>query len=239
MNVCYYINYTYFVMTKFTPYKQAAYEQALTFRHRGFTYTEIAKICNVSRGTVSNWLKHEAFSKVVAKDNIKRACEDNKKRLALVNKTRRTERAIQLIEVIRLAEVEYKNYRTAPLFIAGLMLYLSAGDSAPDRTIRLSGSLTNQQAIFIRFATTYLGVPKSAIRFWLHLYPDHDEVTCMKYWSKKIHISPGQFHKNQIIPSNSQRKTLHFGIGNTIIASTLLKKKLLHWIALANKELLK
>ena len=82
-------------------------------------------------------------------------------------------------------------------------------------------------------------MPKSAIRFWLHLYPDLDEVACMKYWSKKIHISPGQFHKNQVIVGKSQKKTLHFGVGNTIIASTLLKKKLLRWIELANKELQK
>ena len=43
-------------------YKQAAYEQAVAFRKRGFTYSEIAKICNVSKGTVSNWLRHETFS---------------------------------------------------------------------------------------------------------------------------------------------------------------------------------
>jgi len=226
-------------MIKVHTYKPEAYEQAITFRRRGFTYTEIAKICNVSRGTVSNWLKDEPFSKVVAKENTKRANAENKKRIALVNKARSTERKSQTVETLRLADIEYKNYHTSPLFIAGLMLYGSAGDVAPGRPVRLSGSETTQHAIFIRFATTYLGVPKTAIRFWLHLYPDLDEVTCMKHWSKKIHLSPGQFHKNQLIPHQSQKKTLHFGVGNTIISSTLLKKKLLRWIELANKELQK
>jgi transcriptional regulator with XRE-family HTH domain len=50
-------------------YKQEAYEQALAFRRRGFTYSEIAKICNVSVSTLSNWLRHESFSKAVAADN--------------------------------------------------------------------------------------------------------------------------------------------------------------------------
>ena len=226
-------------MTKVGTYKPEAYEQALAFRHRGFTYTEIAKICNVSRGTVSNWLKHEPFSVVVAKENTKRTNLENKKRIALVNKARNTERKSQYTEALRLAIIEYKNYHTSPLFIAGLMLYESVGDVAPNRPIRLSGSETTQHWIFIRFAIKYLGVPKSAIRFWLHLYPDLDEVACMKYWSKKIHISPGQFHKNQVIVGKSKKKTLHFGVGNTIIASTLLKKKLLRWIELANKELQK
>ena len=226
-------------MTKVGTYKKEAYEQALAFRRRGFTYSEIAKICNVSRGTVSNWLKNEPFSKVVAKENTKRANTENKKRIALVNKARSTERKHQTAETLRLADIEYKNYRTAPLFIAGLMLYVSAGDMSQKRSIRLSGSETSQHAIFIRFSTTYLGVPKSAIRFWLHLYPDLDEVVCMKYWSRKIHLSPGQFHKNQVIQGRSQKKTLHFGVGNTVISNVILKKKLLLWMKLINKELIK
>jgi len=224
-------------MTKVSHYKQEAYNQAVAFRKRGFTYSEIAKICNISVGTVSNWLKNEPFSQVVAASNAKKATLVNTKRLALINKARTTERKHQYAAVIRQAETEYKNYRTSPMFIAGLMLYISAGDIQNDRMIRLSSSRTDLHSIFIRFLTTYLGVEKRSIRFWLLLYPDLDEITGMKHWCKKTGLSAGQFYKNQVIEGRSAKRTLHFGVGNTIIGSTLLKKKLMKWIELSTKEL--
>ena len=224
-------------MPKVTHYKQEAYEQALAFRKRGFTYSEIAKICDVSVSTLSNWFKNESFSKLVAVDNTKRAVAANTKRLASINKARNTERTGQYAEIVRLAEIEYKNYRTSPLFIAGLMLYVSEGDTQNNRLIRMANSRTDLHSIFIRFLTTYLGVPKRAIRFWLLLYPDLDEITCMKHWCKKTGLNPGRFYKNQVIQGRSNKQTLHFGVGNTIIGSTLLKKKLMRWIELSTKEL--
>jgi len=220
-------------------HKQIAYEEAIAFRKRGFTYAEIAKICNVSVGTVSNWLKAEPFSQQVAAANTKRATTENAKRLASINKARRTERKGQYAEIMRLAEIEYNHYRTSPLFMAGLMLYMTEGDLQNDRVMRLTTSRVDLQLIFIRFLTSYVGVEKHSIRFWLLLYPDLNEVACMKHWCKKTGLSPAQFYKNQVIPGRSSKRTLHFGVGNTIIGSTLLKKKLMKWIELATKELKK
>lgn len=224
-------------MTKVNHYKQAAYDQAVSFRKRGFTYSEIAKICDVSIGTISNWLKNESFSKVIAKDNATKAVVQNTKRLALINKARNTERKQQYAEIVRLAEVEYNNYRTSPLFIAGLMLYLTEGDNQDLNLIRITNSRPELHNIFIRFVVSYLGVMKGSIRFWLLLYPDLDEIACMKHWCKKTGLSVGQFYKNQVVPARSQKRTLHFGVGNTIIGSTLLKKKLMRWIELSTIEL--
>lgn len=218
-------------------YKQEVYEQALAFRKRGFTYSEIAKICGVSVGTISAWLKPLPFSEAITKSNKAIAAKDNKKRMASINKARTAERSKQYNEVVRLAEIEYKNYSTSPLFIAGLMLYVSEGDNTHARLIRLANSRPDIHRIFIDFITVYLGVDKKKIRFWILLYPDLDEVTCMKFWSKKTGVSVSQFYKNQVIQGRSKKRTLHFGVGNTIIGSTLLKKKLNKWIELALKEL--
>lgn len=224
-------------MTKVQPTKQAAYEQAVSFRKRGFTYSEIAKICNVSRGTVSNWLKNEPFSQTVAKDNAKKAIKDNKQRLLLINKARVAERRSQYDAAIKTAETEFKHYKHNPLFIAGLSIYMSVGDMKNTRTIRISNQNTQLHSIFIMFAKEFLAVEKANIRFWLLLYPELNEIACMKHWCKKTGLSPAQFHKNQVIQSSLRGETLHFGVGNTIIGSTLLKKKLQHWISLLVKEI--
>ncbi len=218
-------------------YKKEAYEQAVAFRKRGFTYSEIAKICGVSIGTVSAWLRPLPFSEKITEQNKARAAIDNKKRMASINKARTAERAKQYSQVVKMAETEYQHYRHSPLFMAGLMLYVSEGDNMHRRLIRLANSRPELHKIFIMFLTTYLGVEKSAIKFWLLLYPDLDEVTCMKHWSKRTGISVSQFYKNQVIEGRSQKRTLHFGVGNTIIGSTLLKQKLNRWIELALKEL--
>lgn len=218
-------------------YKKEAYEQAVSFRKRGFTYSEIAKICAVSRGTISSWLAKEDFSIKVAATNKLQAAKENKARIGLVNKARNAERTIKYTEALRHAETEYRHYRTSPLFIAGLMVYMSAGDMSDPRVLRLSTSKIELQRVFIRFAIDYLGVDKKAINYWLLLYPTHDEITCMKHWSKKINISVSQFNKNQIVSGKSNKQTLQFGVLNTIIGSILLKKKLLKFIELATKEL--
>lgn len=216
-------------------YKEAAYEQAIAFRKRGFTYSEIAKICAVSVGTISAWLTPLPFSAAVTKQNKQRAAVDNKKRMLVINKARSTERNKQYAEVERLAAVEYQNYRLSPFFMAGLMLYVSEGDNTHRRLIRLANSRPELHTLFIRFLIKYLGVDKKNIRFWLLLYPDLVEAKCMQYWSKKTGVSVSQFYKNQYIDGRSKKHTLHFGVGNTIIGSTLLKKKLNKWIELALK----
>ena len=218
-------------------YKREAYEQAVSFRKRGFTYTEIAKICNVSRGTISNWLAKEPFSVVVAKQNKAQAAKDNQARIKLVNKARNAERAVKYAEVLKHAETEYRHYRSYPLFTAGLMIYLAAGDMSDPRLVRLSTSKTELQQVFVRFAVEFLGVDKKNVHLWLSLYPTHDEIRCMKYWSRKTGISVSQFSKNQVIPGKASKEALQFGVLNTIIGSILLKKKLLCFIALQTKEL--
>ena len=216
---------------------EETYQQAVEFRKRGFTYSEIAKICGVSKSTVSAWLSKQAFSKRVKADNIEKAARDNKKRIALLNKARTTERTARYAEAKRSAETEFRHYKKDSLFMAGLMLYVGAGDRTDVRQIRLASAQLDIHQLFVRFAREYLGVEKTAIHFWLLLYPDLDEAKCMRVWSRKLGISPAQFYKNQVIQGKHKKQVLHYGVGNTIIGNTVLKQKLNRWIELATKEL--
>ena len=220
-----------------SPYKKEQFEQAQQFRRRGFTYAEIARICGVSRGTVSNWLKDEDFSKQVRADNQKRAAKENQKRLKLMHKARTAERAARYREAERSAETEFKHYRHSPLFMAGLSLYMARGDIGADNPIRFSGQNPALHRVFVRFATDFLGVERSQIHCALLLYPAHDEVRCLKHWSRKLKLSVAQFYRSQIVTARSDTASLHFGTGNTIIGSTFAKRKLLRWVELAHKEL--
>jgi transcriptional regulator with XRE-family HTH domain len=215
------------------------YELALQFRKRGFTLEEIAKICDVSKGTVSKWLKNNTISESVTKQNKKRAGQENAKRLKLMSKTRERERETKYREAVRSAETEYKHYKSSPLFMAGLMLYYTQGDLKNEHQIRLSGTEAKAHKIFIKFATEYLGVSKFDIHFWILLYKGQSEELCMKRWKTTTSLPYSQFYKNQYINTKKTKDTLHNGVGNTIIGNTVLKHKLNRWIELALKELAK
>lgn len=218
------------------PYKESEYKQALNLRKQGFSYREIARTCGVSVSTVSKWLSALPGADLIVAENKRKAAKENRGRLLLINKARNTERQKQYKEAERIAKLEYENYRTNSLFVAGLTLYIAVGDSTDARSMRISNSRPELHRLFIRFAMQFLGVPKTSIHMWLLLYPDLDEVICMQYWSKYTGISVSQFYSNQYVEGRSKKSTLHFGVGNTIIGSTLLKKKLNLWIKQALKD---
>lgn len=215
------------------------YEQVIGLRKRGFTLTEIAKYCDISKSTASEWLKNKDFSIQITKKNKKRSGLDNAKRLQLINKTKVGERMNQYKEAERSAEIEFKHYKKSNLFIAGLMLYTGSGDLKDDKSIRLSSTKIPIHAIFINFIIEFMGLNRNEIHFWITLYPDHNEEQCMKKWKKSTSLPYSQFYKNQVIQGKSNKKILHYGIGNTIINSTILKCKLNRWIELSIKELAK
>ena len=216
------------------------YEQALALRRRGFTLGEIASYCAISKSTVSKWLAKQAFSASVTQQNKKRAGKENAKRLQLMSKTRTQEREARYQDAIRTAATEYKHYQTAPLFIAGLLLFRSHGDYTKTNrnTVRFSTTDMEAHRIFIHFVREYLGVEKKVFTCWLQLYPTHNEAKCLRRWQRTTTLPYTQFGKTQFIKGNyRQRKTLHFGVGNTIIGSTVLQHKLVYWTDRLLKEL--
>lgn len=139
------------------------YQKARDFRKQGFSYSEIAKIVGVSKATISNWFGKQAFSKQVRKDNEIRTRRDNVKRISLLNKAKKSERETKYKEAVRSAEVEYKHYKSSPLFTAGIIIYKSLGDLVHPTRIRVPTSRKDTHKIFIKFLKEFLGVDKSKI----------------------------------------------------------------------------
>lgn len=213
------------------------YEKAKEFRKRGFTYSEIAKLVGISKSTVSNWFSRETWSESVTQSNRKNAFRENGKRISLLNKARSNQNKKLYTEAERSAGVEFAHYKNNPLFIAGLMLYMTKGDLMHPHVIRFTSANPDTHRIFIKFLKEYMGVSREKIRFWLLLCPSHNALTLSREWSKKIHVPISQHHKYQVIQQKNSKRTLRFGVGNTIIGDTILKKKLIKWLELVNKSL--
>ncbi len=230
------------------------YKQAVEFRKRGFTYSEIAKIVGISKSTASAWLSKKAFSKRVAKDNAKRAARENIKRMELLNKARKNERRARYHEALHTAETEFKHYKHSPLFIAGLSLYMADGDQKDPSRIRVSSTNPNLHRIFIHFLHDFMGMEPDEVTFITTLYSGMDEAKEMKWWSRNIKIKLGVYHfgKTQFLKTNNTAQSSpstttktknhptppqNHGSGTTFTDNTFQKKKLLHWLHLLQHEL--
>ncbi len=211
------------------------YDQVVSLRKRGFTLDEIAKYCEISKSTASIWLKNKPFSVQVTKQNIKRAGAENAKRLRLITKARGGERQRRYADAAASAKVEFVHYQNNPKFMAGLTAYIAAGDLKDERIIRFSHVSPELHRLFVKFCTEFLGIEKQNIHVWLHLYEGASEEKAMKIWSKITTIPFLQFYKNQFV-NKSSRKSLHYGVGNTIIGSTYHKQKLKAWVQLVKKQ---
>jgi transcriptional regulator with XRE-family HTH domain len=218
---------------------QQKYDEAVRLRQRGFTLEEIAKYCGVSKSTVSKWLKNNAFSAAVTKQNKQRVGQENAKRLRLIAKARGGERQTRYKEAVKAAETAYKHYRSAPLFVAGMMLYQAHADQVDRHKVRFSSADANAHQIFIRFVHEYGGIERTKIHIWLQLYDATSEERAMKHWKRMTGLPYAQFYKNQVIRRTGAHRPLHNGVGNTIIGSTVLQAQLQRWLQLLQKDLVK
>lgn len=214
---------------------EKSYALAVDLRKRGFTLAEIAKVCDVSKSTVSKWLKNKGFSADATKRNAARAAAENGKRLSLMAKARGTEARRRTNDALSSAKVEFENYAEIPAFRSGLMVYLAAGNRESLHKIQLSHSDVDVHRQFHSFLERFLGLERTRIRLLLHLPKGSKVSTVQQHWQRHTKLAVNQFYKPQIA-THARKKPLRFGVGNTIIASTYHQRKLVEWVELARKR---
>lgn len=138
-------------------------DKARDFRRRGFSYSEISKIVGVSKATLSNWFGKQSFSKKVRRDNEMKTRRDNARRIVILNKARRTEKSKQYERAKRLAVIEFKHYKSSPLFLSSLGAYLAVGDMKDTNPIRLPSQRKLVHKQFRRFLVEFLGAENRQI----------------------------------------------------------------------------
>lgn len=205
-------------------------EKILQLRRQGKTYREIQKVVKISRSTLSVWLKNEEWSKHHKRKNIERHIKISTEHLKKLNDGRKRSLEEKYKKIEKEAEEEFKEFKKYPLFMAGLMLYAGEGNKAKKHLISLSNSEFYIHSIFLKFCEKFLGKKRANIKFWLLLYPDNDISTCTKIWSTKLKVKIENFKKPQVIQGRSKKRKLQYGVCNSIILDTGLKRKLMKWL---------
>jgi transcriptional regulator with XRE-family HTH domain len=210
--------------------------KAFELRKSGKTYREIEELLNISRSTLCNWFKNEQWSKHIKKSNINRHLELSTERLKKLHEARRLILDKEYLKAETDAIQEFEFNKNDPLFMAGLMIYAGEGDKTNRFRIKLTNSEFYLHLIFIKFLEKFLKIERKNIKFWLLLYPDHDIEKSVGIWSYKLNISKSNFNKSQVIAGKEKIRKLQYGVGNSIISSVILKKKLLKWLEICREN---
>lgn len=212
-------------------------ETAFDLRIEGKTYREIEKTLGISRSTLCEWFRNESWSKHIRKVNTEKHIKISRENLIRLNEGRKVRLDKRYAETEDEAKREFEIFKTDPLFIAGLMLYLGEGDKPTRHLIRLANIDFDTHKIFINFLKKFIKIKTENLRCGILLYPDLNIEECKKKWSKELEIPLENFYKTQIIQGKHKTKRLHYGVGLVIVISSFLKRKLLVWINLAKKSL--
>jgi hypothetical protein len=211
-------------------------EYIFKLRQEGKSFRQIQKETGVSRGTLASWFKYIQWSKHLSRDHTEKMPARSKENMTRMNMVRKLN--LQFLYALKESEAtkEYEIYKLEPLFWAGLMFYAGEGDIRNKYAIKANSDIPYKQRIFIRFLTTYLSLSASDLRFCLYVQNNVDTEKAKEYWSNELFANPQQFHKTQIIKGKATNKRLQYGICVTIITNVALKKKLLKWLELAEKQ---
>lgn len=211
-------------------------ERIFQLRKEGRTYREIQRDTGISRATLTAWFKDVSWSKHLSQEHAMKNLGASKEHMERLNMVRRLKLQYRYALIEKEAEMEYEVLKHDPLFWAGLMIYAGEGDKRSKSFVRISNSEFYIHRIFLAFLRKYLKPSEDTIRYALILYPDLDENVCKNEWVRQISANPTFFHKTQVIQGKESTKRLQYGIGMSIISNTSLKRKILKWLMIAEKE---
>jgi len=184
------------------------YRKALKLRFAGKSYGEINQALGVPKSTLSSWFKNLQLPPSIQKILIEKG-RVTRKHLMKFNQ-RRT-RAIQ-IENQRINKEAVKEIRTLSKYelkLVGATLYWGEGyknQKRKSKSVQLSNSDPYLVTLFLRFLREILKIPEEKLNVSLHVHPNINEKSTIKFWSKITGIPSERFHVTHQISGTSQRK---------------------------------
>ena len=166
-------------------------EKALKLRSAGYSYNMIKQRLGVSKSTLSNWLSRIPF--VPNREVIARVGRAKLK--SALFKQRLKFESIEKAKQIAKKDVGLLSKRD--LFILGIGLYLGEGEKTYEN-VRIVNSDPKIIQLAIKWFYNVCGVEKENFRPSIHLYPDNDIRTSLKFWSGITKIPISQFGKTMI-----------------------------------------
>jgi len=198
---------------------------ARKLREKGYSYSEIKEKINVSKSTLSLWLRDIHLSQ----ENIARLTGLQKSRLTAAE-SKKKRRIAQTKKILSTSIRETDELIDNPLFISGLMLYWAEGAKYSENI-----AFSNSDPLMIRLIMNWFRqickVPEDKFRAEIHIHELHVRKNCEQYWSKITNIPINQFYKTQIKPTSLRfrKNRLYDGTCSIRINDVNLFRRIMGW----------
>jgi len=210
-------------------------ELAISLRKKGWSYSQIRRKVNVSKSTLSLWLRDVklSFSQISELDRIR--LESARKGSLVAAKKKRNSRLNKTKKIRKQAILQIGELNKRDRFLSGIALYLGDGYKTDKRF-----GFSNANPDIIKFMMNWLlefgDVDKSKIhgRIWIH--DNLSEKDAIKFWSQLTGISKNNFIKSyQVknkIDSKKKRKNIHnYGVFSLIVNSKDLQERMIGFMS--------
>ena len=166
--------------------KLAERQQARELRAEGWTLAEIAERLNVSKGSVSTWVRDVAFQP-------REARSQQKARRRAPNALQRR-KAAEIAALIQEGKTTVGTLTEREFLMAGIALY--AGEGAKrDGDVKFANSNGEMVSFFCRWLRHFFDVDEQRLRVALYLHDGLDLQAAISCWSGITGIPPSQFTK--------------------------------------------
>ena len=169
--------------------------KAIALRESGKSYSDILKTINVSKGTLSLWLRDieltsEQKIKLIEGQDIGRMKASKNRQKARIEKTQ---------SIAFEAKNEVKELMRNPLFLSGLMLYWAEGDKSElHEHVKFTNADPKMIALMMQWFRRFCKIPEERFRACIHIHSLHVKKNIENYWSHITGIPFSQFYRTQI-----------------------------------------
>lgn len=204
-------------------------ERAIQLRLKGESYSAIREKLNVSKSTLSNWLRDFPLSR----EHVNELRALSPKRIEKFRNTMRLKREKRLKYVYDGLQKSLGKLNKREVLIAGFFLYWGEGGKTKPYSI----TLTNTDPYMIKFYLKWLKRLKVSfhkVKIRLYLYSDMNLQEEIKFWSRITSLQAGQFLPVVVKETRAKRNYQGFGHGtcNVIVDDRDISEYVLQGIRL-------
>lgn len=207
--------------------KSEAKSTAIGLRKNGFSYSQIRRNIQVSKSTLSLWLRDVELDYGEAEKLLK-GREISRDRASKAKKLDRVNRTNVLVESGR---KEVISLIDNPLFFAGLMLYWAEGAKNSSEQVKFTNSDESMIILIMKWFRESCKVPEGKFRLHLHIHNMHHRPDAEGYWSKLTGIPKNQFYKTFVKQSTlrHRRNVLYNGTCAVVVNDRAFFRRITGW----------
>ena len=211
-------------------------KKAIELRINGFAMGDIARQLNVSKSSISYWVRDIVLTKkqrnsLNSNGHSIEAIE--KRRISRLANTKRKHD-----EIFELAIAEAENFISNPLWCVGVSLYWGEGGKTQG-TARIANSDPAVIKTMMLFFRVVCKIPQDKFRAHIHTFAHCDTKKAELYWSKISSLPLTQFYKTyqkQSSASLNKRDTLPFGTVQIYVHEKDFFYRMMGWIDYLKKN---